>query len=455
LYSLHGKRFDPDGVVLGEPLSPLPSIGPERRILPRAAHNHFINQYMVAFVMGQEVTEWDPFMTIMNYDGSPLHEPMPLSEQLTKANHPSIAFNSVRRQYLIVYNDSRNGTADIFGIILDETGNIIKQDFPVNASIGDQINAYTCYNPTDDTYLVNWEDFRHVSQWMELSDIYGALLDGGGTVIAPDIPMCDDHGMPDEGDQRHNNIAYNPDKNEFFVSWTDTRPSLDNVGAAGRFIKADGVPAGPDFTVADAPGSQIFPHAVYVQNRKQYFVIWDDSRYDAPDTNWREAKNRDTYAAWLSDSGEPAGPDIAIGIKEGVQRYSDLAYNPLMNRFLIAWRDEVDEEVLSEGDPSGGHITESGGNIMGKMYGAPSFLTGRIVDKETGSPIDGTRVLIMGPGMPIIETTNIGGWFNIQDKNQRQGTYVVIAYKTGYRTGFRTATYQGKAVKTTIELKKK
>ena len=455
LYSLHGRRYDADGNPVGMPLSPISSIGPERRILPRAAHNHFNNQYMVAFVMGQDITEWDPFITIMDHDGGGMYGPAAISAQLTKANHTNIAFNSKRRQYLVVYNDSRNGNADVFGIILDEAGNIVKADFAVNASKGEQINAYVCYNPADDTYLVNWEDFRNVSQWRDQGDIYGALLDGAGNIAVPDIPMCDDHESTTAGDQRHNNIAYNPDKNEFFVSWTDTRPTLDNVGIVGRFIRADGTPAGPDFTAADAPESQIFPHAVYVQKRKQYFMIWDDSRNDAPGTPWRDAKNRDPYAKWLSDTGGPAGPDIPLAINDGVQRYSDLAYNPLMDRFLIAWRDEVNEEVLSEGDPSGGHITESGGNIMGKIYGMPAFLTGRVVERQTNSPVDAARVTVMGLGMPRFETANIGGWFNIPDEDQRQGTYIIMVYKRGYRIGFTTAKFQGEPLKITIELEKR
>ena len=69
LYSLHGRRYDADGKSVGEHVYPVSSIGPERRILPRAAHNHFNNQYMVSFIMGQDITEWDPFITIMDHDG--------------------------------------------------------------------------------------------------------------------------------------------------------------------------------------------------------------------------------------------------------------------------------------------------------------------------------------------------------------------------------------------------
>jgi hypothetical protein len=388
----------------------------------------------------------------MNSSGDTVYEPFPIAANMTKANHPSITFNSKRRQYLVTYNDSRNGKADVFGVILAEDGSIVKADFPINTSSGDQINSFACYNPANDVFLVNWEDFRNVSEWLQFSDIYGALIDGDGTVTQDSIPLCDDHGQENEGDQRHNNIAYNPHRNEFLVSWTDTRPSLVNVGVAGRFVKADGTMPEPDFTVVDGPGSQIFPHAVYVEKRKQYFVIWDDSRAE-PDTNWREVKERDVYGRWITSAGKPSGTDIPICTKAGSQRYSDIAYNPLMERFLITWRDEVDEEVPVPG--GSGHIVESGGNVMAKIYGMPAFLTCRIVEKGTGLPVDDVKVLIIGPSLPKIRNTNIGGWFNLAKGNQRKGSYSIIAYKPGYRIVTQSAFYTGEPLSMSVELTKR
>jgi len=449
MYSLHGRRVDPDGQFVGSLLAPIKSIGPERRILPRAAYNTFTGNYMVAFIMGQEITEWDPFITIMNSAGDTVYEPFSIAENLTKANHPSIAFNSKRRQYLVTYNDSRNGNADVFGVILAEDGSIVKEDFLIDASTGDQINSFACYNPANDNFLVNWEDFRNVTEWMQSSDIYGALIDADGTVSAGSIPLCDDHGKDNEGDQRHNNIAYNPDKNEFLVSWTDTRPSLVNVGVAGRFVKADGTMPAPDFTVVDGPGSQIFPHAVYVEKRQQYFVIWDDSRAE-PETNWREVKERDVYARWITSAGTPVGSDIPICTKAGSQRYSDLAYNPLMDRFFITWRDEVDEEVPVPG--GSGHIVESGGNVMGRVYGMPSFITARVVDKHTRNPVSDASVAIWGIGLKSSLKTNAGGWFNIADEGQRKGWYIAVVRKSGFRLAVKLMRYTGMPANITIEL---
>ena len=80
----------------------------------------------------------------------------------------------------MVYNDSKYMALPIYSALSMKTGGIVKEDFPINISSGQQMNAYACYNSTDDTYLINWEDFRHAATWQEPGDIYGALLDGDG-----------------------------------------------------------------------------------------------------------------------------------------------------------------------------------------------------------------------------------------------------------------------------------
>jgi hypothetical protein len=448
MYSLHAQRISSDGKLLGESFSPLKSAGPERRLLPRAAYNPFLNEYMVSFAMGQEETDWDPFITILDGKGNTVVDSYPVSEQPTKSAHPNIVFNSVRRQYFMVYNDSRTGSPDVFGIILDEDGTVLKEDILINTSAGDQMNPAVCYNPIDDTYLVNWEDFRNVANWMEDGDIYGALLDGQGNIIVNDIPMVDDHEVDDEGDQRVQEIAYNSDRNEFLTMWWDSSPSLDGGGIKGRIIDPEGTALGSDFVVVDAPGSQTFPHAEYIESKKMYFMIWDDTRNTDNSSEGSDA-TRDVYAGWLNPDGTLAGDDVPITAAEGTQRYSEFAYNPLMDRFLVVYRDEVDEAVSEGGS---GHIAESGGNILGMLYGVPSFLTCRVVDSATGNPVENAKAVVIGPCLPAVETTNSGGWFNIAKGSYFNGKYFMIVQKKGYQLAIESITYTGDPVETTINI---
>jgi len=101
-----------------------------------------------------------------------------------------------------------------------------------------------------------------------------------------------------------------------------------------------------------------------------YFAVWEDGRNnETPDTiYWRDADNWDVYAGWLDASGNRVGDDIPVCTGEGIQRYSNVAYSPPTDRFLIAWQDVVDESGWGEGGEQ--HVTEEGGNIMASIYDA-------------------------------------------------------------------------------------
>jgi hypothetical protein len=79
----------------------------------------------------------------------------------------------------------------------------------------------------------------------------------------------------------------------------------------------------------------------------------------------------------------------------------------------------------------------------------------RIVEKGPGIAVNDARVLVIGPSLPKIKTTNIGEWFNIVKGTQRTGTYFIIAYKTGYRIGMQTVVYTGEPLHLAIALMKR
>ena len=108
----------------------------------------------------------------------------------------------------MVFNDKYIFTNDpnIYdqpGFILDAEGDIISGPIMVDNGPGSHFSPYVEYNPLDDTYMLNWEDFRHVPPGMPWYfgpfDIYGSLLDGEGNIIVDPVMNVDDTGQPDEG----------------------------------------------------------------------------------------------------------------------------------------------------------------------------------------------------------------------------------------------------------------
>jgi hypothetical protein len=89
---------------------------------------------------------------------------------------------------------------------------------------------------------------------------------------------------------------------------------------------------------------------------------------------------------------------------------------------------------------------------MGKIYGLPSFLTGRVVEQKKGSPVEDALVVVIGPSSPSLKKTNIGGWFNIAENAQTTGTYLIIAFKLGYHINVEFVNYEDEPLQPTLEM---
>ena len=454
--SIDGQRVSSGGELMGDPFVLSPP-EPGWKTLPKLAHNRNTNEYGLTFTVGPAFMGQNGFVATLNSAGEYVNGPYQLYETPYNISHPTIIFNSVDREYLAAYNENFEGTdmlpgkeegtsLDNIGFILDEQCNVIKGPFMIGSQGGTQFNPQLEFNPENNTYMVNWEDFRNVGGMWDSSDIYGALLDDDGKMEV-EIPMIDDFEGVDEGDQRVQKLAYNPDKDEFLAAWRDKRDSLeDGVGIVGVFIKDDGTLLGQDFVIIDTKGMQSFPQFIYVQERKQYFMVWDDTRNG----------DSDIYAHWLDDSGMPLGEDIPICTDPGDQGYSNIAYDALMEQFLIVWRDTNapdDFDVLP--DEGGGHIPGTPGDIKGALYGIPSFLTCRVLEAGTDNPVDGATALVIGPAIPALMRTNGEGWFNLAKTFHFSGPYLVFLFKTGYQMALEFVQYQGEPLQMTVEMTKR
>jgi hypothetical protein len=372
LYNIAAQRFSSQGDKIASPVNPAGDPVEEIILLPTPEFDMFTNEYLIAYTTTG--AGFDQSGTIIDNTGTVRKEPFSISQKPRSQMHSSVAFNTLERQFFVVYNSSESGSPDIKGIILDENGTPVTEELMINDTEGDQYNPFIVYNPTDNTYLINWEDFRNVPTWEQNGEIYGALLNSDGSVQVNDIVMIDDFNTKDEGDQRLNHIAYNLDKNEFFVCWTDTAPSLNNIGVRGRLIRSDGSLKGPLFVVADTVAPQIYPHPMYVPTKKQYFILWEDGRNsEDTDANWRTITDLDIYGKWMCANGKLFSNEIIFCKEPGIQRYSSISYAAESDRMLVAWQDIVDEDLqLGETDDQAGqHVREQGGNVYARAYGTP------------------------------------------------------------------------------------
>jgi len=454
----NGRRISHNGNVQGEPIASLTEYGTGLQAWAKPAYNPYRNEYMVSFVQEQDETGWDLFVALLDSQGNNLSGSIAISAREAQAQHPFIVFNPIRRVYFITWDDNRNGKNDIFGIMLDESGNVATDEFIICDAEGSQIFTDMILNTRDGSCLVTWEDFRHVNSWRDPGgDIYGALVSATGALLKQDIPVCDDTGTDHEGDQRQQHQTYNSRANTFFVVWWDERPATQDGGIYARIIKANGEPAGEDFELVDHPHPQIFCSVSYHEKTDRIFAAWDDKRDSNPDSeDPKEQDRKDIYARWFSPDGIPDGPEIPIEIQDGEQRNPKILHNPLMDRFLIAWRNYNVEEEGGGDNPIGeGHITEAPGNVEGMLYGKNSFLTGRVLESDTAFPVENAWVIILGKGSLALTKSGSGGWFTREKHLQSPGTYTIAVLKLGYQLELLSTDYQDEPQEVTVLLNKR
>jgi len=310
--SMDGQRVSTSGTFLGG-LFQLFEPDEAYKNGARSAYNKFTNEYMTVNPVSPTPISYESELLIVRIDnlGNIQYGPTALlpaggSESMI----PIVVFNPERREYLAVYSERNiyNEHLNLIGFILNEDGTSRVGPFPLGTQLGDYYAPRAAYNPNEDTYLVVWEDFRNVADWLEPCDIYGALLDAEDGSMIKEIPVIDDHaiGEPDAGDQRVPNVVYNPDKDEFFVIWeVDEQPTVDDSAIRGRFLNPDGSFKGELFTIVDEARQQHWPDIEYVQDEKKYFMVWNDCRNDGmpAGTDWWLSPAIDVYARWLDDTG--------------------------------------------------------------------------------------------------------------------------------------------------------
>ncbi len=366
-YFVSGQIISVKGEKLGETIDVFKT--EDIVMLPRVLYNPNKNQYLVIYCLG--LNYFNIHGVILDEKGRAVGEHFRVVDAPANQFHYTMAFNSTKGQYLVTYNDFRNEISNAYGVILDDCGKVIKEEFVISDAVGHQVNPVVCYNPKDDTYLINWEDFRAHGDSLEaletlevMTDIFGALLSSDGTILANNIPMCfDADGI--NADQRFNGIAYNSKNNQFLSSWTDTRDSLQNTGVVGRIVNSDGSMPEEDFLLVDAPGAQMISHAVYVPEEDKYFIAFERDLNELDNFYFKDiTANLDIAAMWLDAEGRPEPDIIDIFKGEGNHRFVRFAYSAQSKTFLLVWQ----SDFPGVSDSAEGHIMSAGGNIMGKIY---------------------------------------------------------------------------------------
>ncbi len=312
LSDIYGARVSISGVVL-DTTGILISTAANYQYVPSIAFDG--TNYFVVWSDGRS-SSYDIYGARIDTSGTVLDTAgIPISTAAYYQYSPSIAFDGTN--YLVVWEDYRSDTTDIYGARIDASGTVLDTaGIPISTATGYQEHPSIASGGTN--YLVVWQDYRNSSY----SDIYGARIDTSGVVL-------DTSGIPiSTATDRQESPSVAFDGTNYLVVWKDARSSIydDIYGAridtSGVVLDTAGIPIS---TATDVQGS---PSIAF--DGTNYFVVWRD---------YRSGSDYDIYGARMDTSGtilDTAG--IPISTAAGSQCSPSIAFNG--TNYLVVWEDE-------------------------------------------------------------------------------------------------------------------
>lgn len=270
-YDIYGARVSPFGVVL-DTVAIAISTAAYDQCSPAIAFDG--SNYLVVWSddrgYGEDIygTRVTPSGRVLDPDGIPIAviDAFPLT-------YPSIAFDG--RNYLVVWEDTRDasGYPDIWGARITPTGVVLDTSgIPIARVPWDQRLPSVAFG--DSNYLVVWDDARSGT-----FDIYGARVSPSGSILDPSgIPICSWNGR-----QEYPSVAF--DGTDYFVTWSDLRNDPGNRSNAdlyGSRVSSSGIVLDPTgIPISRAANNQWFPMIAF--DDTNYLVTWYDFRRGGAD----------------------------------------------------------------------------------------------------------------------------------------------------------------------------
>jgi len=183
---VYGQIMSADGVRIGKNFRAGGGNG-SHAMNPAVASNETQGEYVVVWDEMRNSHDFNIYGQRVSTTGARLGKPFKISVSDRDEYDPDVVWNSDRNEYLVVWRDNRDWvsrSADIWAQRLDANGGRVGSHFRVTSLGGtaDEWRPAVAYNTVAKRYLVVWEDLRQTR-----SGIRGRLVSGAGALIGTDF----------------------------------------------------------------------------------------------------------------------------------------------------------------------------------------------------------------------------------------------------------------------------
>jgi hypothetical protein len=244
-------------------------------------------------------------------------------------DNPSVTVDS-DGNYILVWEDTRNGEHDIYCQRYDSNGKIQGSNFIVNDNNISGIRSTPAVAAgNNDGFAITWVDDRNGD-----TDIYLQRFDASGSPLGSNVKVNDE---VQECSQMDPAIGIDGSGN-IIITWTDMRNGAWNPDIFFQIFDKNGSTLGSNTQVNDDPGgdnTQRKP-AIAVNLTGTFVIAWEDKRQTM-------LRNYDIYCQRYNTNGTPNGNNFQVNDDTGMNHQ----YNPAVSidsfgNFVLVWEDYRD-----------------------------------------------------------------------------------------------------------------
>jgi hypothetical protein len=291
--------------------------------------NSVRNEYLVVWEE-YYATEVAVYARRVDQDGYLLGSAFPVAHYSTYPSwQPAVAYSTAQDKYLVVYSFDSKPTLPPFSDYnisaqpINGDGSITESGFSIDPNTNHQRRPAVTYNTTDDEFLVVWDVEQGAGGWL---DIWAQRINASDWSFEPG-PVC-----IATGDSMHRyqpDVAYNLTRNEYLIAYT--REDSDGDIFAKRLPAYLPNP----LLVAEIDivwNTNLQGDVALAAGPDEYLVVWQDG----PSVSWRTI-----YARRVAGDGTTPGPAFLIDEHSNEVCFGpDVAYGRGYG-YLTAWSYEA------------------------------------------------------------------------------------------------------------------
>jgi len=247
---------------------------------------------------------------------------------------PAVAYNALNDEYLVVWmQEAAPEVYEIWGRIIPWNGPGANADFKIISWANRSFwTPRVAWNSLRNEYLVVWNAFDTTSSFPPgvPSDIAGHRVSASGVVQNPGAPLIlTTYANPHQVD-----LVYNPSNDEYFLAFVVVHSQgTTSNDIFGLRVSWDGVPFNPPGLIHIFEGANIQNDPAVATNRwDRYMVVWEHEYGNS---------DHDIYAREYYADGSPVGSFFTIASWTEDTTSPDVAANGAKNEWMAVWQQDL------------------------------------------------------------------------------------------------------------------